>query len=65
MTVDSPALDLFIDKGNLYLPATLPPTQYQSFSKDGFPGTGANIINSGMLLKGNFLINGLILAGKP
>jgi len=59
MGESSPALDLFIDKGILYLP-TESTFIGQTFTLQGFPGTPG--INSGLYLKGNFIINGLIQA---
>ncbi|MFA7298572.1 MAG: hypothetical protein WC010_02905 [Candidatus Absconditabacterales bacterium] len=57
MNTTSPALDLFIDKGLLYLPN--PFNTRQGFDDQGFPVN--NGVTSGMFLKGNFIINGLML----
>ncbi len=53
----SPSLDLFIDKGILYLPD--PFTTRQTFNEQWFPETSGVI--AWLYLKGNFIINGLIL----
>jgi hypothetical protein len=53
----SPALDLFIDKGLLYLPNPFSTRQW--FDDQGFPVT--NGVSSWMFLKWNFIINGLLL----
>ncbi len=58
MQQNSSPLNLFIDKGILYLPATITPT---GFTAEGFPGTPST--NFWLYLKGNFIINGL-LAGN-
>lgn len=54
----SPALNLFIDKWVLYLPDTM---TRQTFDNQWFPNN-MNPINSWLYLKGNFIINGLVLA---
>ncbi len=59
MTTNAPALDLFINKWILYLPQTISPAQ--TFDNQWFPNQ-TNITNSGLYLKGNFIINGLIQA---
>lgn len=56
MTENSPSLDLFIDKGILYLPDYIIATD---FDTQGFPTT--NGVNSWLYLKWNFIINGLMM----
>jgi len=58
MDTSSPGLDLFIDKGVLYLPSNQFNTR-QQFDTQWFPV--ANWINQWLYLKGNFIINGLII----
>lgn len=57
MKENDPPLDLFIDKGILYLPETI---TRQSFNDQWF-ASETNPITSGLYLKGNLIINGLIL----
>ena len=57
MDTTSPALDLFVDKGLLYLPNPFNTRQW--FDNQGFPVT--NGVSSWMFLKWNFIINGLLL----
>lgn len=59
MKSNSPALDLFIDQGNLYLSNDLA-WNYEDFNNDWFPDS-TWIVNSGMFLKGTFVINWLLL----
>ena len=62
MNNSSPTLDIFIDEGNLYInPDT---SSRVSFNIQGFPAT-TGIVNEGEFLKGNFVINGLLLGGDP
>ena len=62
MNSTSPTLDIFIDEGNLYIN---PDTSSRiSFNIQGFPAT-TGIVNEGEFLKGNFVINGLLLGGDP
>jgi len=56
----SAPLDIFIDKGNLYLDNTATTI---SFNEQGYPGTPT--IYNGMYLKGIFIVNGLLLAWSP
>jgi len=59
-TNDSQPLNIFIDKGNLILTQTS--DQNVSFNAQGFPevpATSASIA-SGVFLKGNFVVNGLV-----
>ena len=58
MQENSPSLDLFIDKWLMYLPPD--PFTMQTFNDQWFPDT-TNMISSWLYLKGNFIINGLIL----
>ena len=60
MTNTSAPLDLFIDKGNLYLPSPITATD---FNEQGFPESPWT--NSWLYIKGNFIINGLLLGGSP
>ena len=60
MTWDSPSIDIFIDKWILYLPKD--PFTKQFFDNQWFPNiTG---INFWLYLKGNFIINGLIIPAQ-
>jgi len=61
MDESSPALDLFIDKWVLYLPNPITP---QTFDTQWFPNN-ANLVSSWLYLKGNFIINGLIVWWTP
>jgi len=56
MTENSPALELFVDKWIVYLPNTITAIW---FNQKWFPGTPAT--HSWLYLKGNFIINGLIV----
>jgi len=58
MSSDSPALDIFLDKGLVYLPNSF---ERQSFNDKWFPAN--NGITSWLYLKGNFIINGLLVGG--
>lgn len=58
MNKDSSALDIFIDEGNLYV--RNPVASKVNFNQDGYPSE-TNITNSGIFLKGNFVINGLLI----
>lgn len=58
MESTSPSLDLFIDKWLLYLPPN-PFTTRQQFDSQWFPVS--NWINKWLYLKGNFIINGVIV----
>ena len=57
---DYPPLDILIDKWLLYLPDPIIAT---GFDDQGFPSSPG--INSWLYLKGNFIINGLLVAGNP
>lgn len=57
MTASSPALNLFVDKGLVYLPDSF---TRESFNNEWFPAT--NGVSSWLYLKGNFIINGLVRA---
>ncbi|EKD24522.1 MAG: hypothetical protein ACD_80C00214G0001, partial [uncultured bacterium (gcode 4)] len=61
MQQNSPSLDLFIDKGLIYLPD---PFTRQTFNDEWFPDT-TTMITSWLYLKGNFIINGLLIGGTP
>ncbi len=58
MTKEFPSLDIFIDKGLLYLPD-------DGFTNQDFDGqwypTTAESASQGLYMKGNFIINGLIM----
>lgn len=56
MQENSSPLNLFIDKGILYLPAAISPA---AFTINGFPGTPS--VNEWLYIKGNLIINGLVL----
>lgn len=60
MNESSPALNLFIDGWILYLPD---PITRQTFDTQWFPSS-TNPINSWLYLKGNFIINGLLLPAE-
>jgi len=62
MDASSPAIDLFIDKWLLYLPSN-PFSTRQQFDSQWFPVS--NGINKWLYLKGNFIINGLLVGGSP
>jgi len=59
MQESSPSIDLFVDKWLLYLPETF---TWQTFDDQGYP-SNTNIISSWLYLRGNFIINGLIIWG--
>ncbi|MCX6824594.1 MAG: hypothetical protein NTY80_00065 [candidate division SR1 bacterium] len=61
MNNNSEAINLFIDKGFMYIPNEI---TSQNFNTEGFP-TDINPTNSGLYLKGNIIINGLIIGGLP
>lgn len=61
MTKDSPALDIFIDQWNLLIKN--PVTTKTNFNQDGYPAE-TSITNSGIYVKGNFVINGLLLGNN-
>lgn len=60
MVGNSPPLNLFIDKWVLYLPE---PITREAFDGQWFP-TQSNSISSWLYLKGNFIINGLVLPAQ-
>lgn len=62
MQEGSPSLDLFIDRWLLYLPWNI--TTRQTFDNQWFPNS-INPVSSWLYLKGNFVINGLIVWGVP
>lgn len=57
MTKNDPPLNVFIDKWLLYLPTE--PWIYQNFDDQWFPATSGKY--AWMYLKGNFIINGIIV----
>lgn len=59
MDESSPSLDIFIDKGLLYLDNG---AGLVSFDNQGFPSSSG--VSSWIYLKGIFIINGLVLAGN-
>ncbi len=61
MQKNSPSLDIFIDRGRLYLPTD--PVVFQSFDTQGFPDEKG--ISRGVYLKGIFIINGILLWWVP
>jgi hypothetical protein len=61
MSENSSPLNLFIDKWILYLPTTI---SEQNFSLSWFPTSDAGT-NAGLFLKGNLIINGLIIGWTP
>lgn len=58
MKKDSPALNIFIDNGIIYLPEQI---TRETFDNQWFPDT--NGISSWLYLKGNFIVNGLMIGG--
>lgn len=62
MNEDYPPLDIFIDGGNLYIENTNGAGQFTDFNIQWFPISTAGI-NKGKFLRGNFIINGLLLGG--
>lgn len=60
MNNNSPALNIFVDKWSIYLPQTISAI---GFNEQWFPGTPT--IHSWLYLKGNFIINGLLLWWAP
>lgn len=63
MDTDYPPLDIFIDWGNLYIENTSGLGNLTKFNIQGFPVSTATGINQGKFLRGNFIINGLLLGG--
>lgn len=61
MNENSSPLNLFVDKGNLYLPTSISP---QNFSTSWFPTSDA-ATTIWLFLKWNIIVNGLILWGTP
>lgn len=61
MTKDSPALDVFVDWGNLYIKN--PVATKINFNQDWYPSE-TSVTNSGIFIKGNFIINGLLIGKK-
>ncbi len=64
MKKNSPSLDLFIDEGSLYIDNSINWNTAETFDKNGFPTT-TDIVNSWLFLKGNFVINGLLIGWTP
>jgi len=64
MDDSSPPLDIYIDAGNLYLPSDLQANTFTLFDQQGFPVT-SNGASAGRFLKGNIIINGLLIGGIP
>ena len=62
MQENSPPLNLFVDKWLIYLPSD--PFTRQTFNEQGFPST-IDIVSSWLYLKGNFIINGLMIWWIP
>ncbi len=60
MDSSSPSLDIFIDWGNLYVDPNWNGTATK-FNVQWFPTTLNDAVNQGIFLKGNFVINGLLL----
>lgn len=58
MTKDSSALDVFIDEWNLFIKS--PITTKTNFNQDWYP-SDTNITNSWIFIKGNFVVNGLLM----
>ncbi len=64
MENDSAPLDLFIDEGNLYLPISTINSNQTYFDIQGYP-TINNGTSKGLFIKGNIIINGLLIGGTP
>ncbi len=58
MTKDSSSLDIFVDEGNVYIKN--PVTAKINFNQDWYP-SDLNATNSWIFIKGNFIINGLLI----
>jgi hypothetical protein len=63
MDWDYPPLDIFIDGGNLYLDNISWLWQMTDFNIQWFPVTSGTGINQGRFLKGNFVVNWLLMGG--
>lgn len=63
MDLDSSPLDIFIDGGNLYVDNTNGLGALTKFNIQWFPVSTTTGINQGKFLRGNFIINGLLLGG--
>jgi len=61
MDIDSPSIDLFVDGWSLYLDTD----HSTAFNIQGFPVSSGTGVNQGKFLKGNFIINGLLLGWAP
>lgn len=55
-------IDIFVDQGNIYLENNV--TNMQSFDNQWYPGW-TNTINSWTLIRGNIIINWLMIGGTP
>lgn len=62
MNKTSPSLDIFIDQWNLYIES--PSSAKINLDTQWYPES-TNSTNSGVFLKGNFIVNGLLLWGYP
>lgn len=63
MTGDTPAIDIFVNAWNIYL-EPLQALQFTTFNSEWFPSE-TDVKNQGRFLKGNFVINGLLLWWNP
>lgn len=63
MDADSAPLDIFIDGWNLYIKNTNGAGNLTKFNIQGFPVSNGTGINQGKFLRGNFIVNGLLLGG--
>lgn len=65
MEKDAPAMDMFVDRWSVYLKA-LVGGEFSTFNIQWFPTTiSGDIKNEWRFLKGNFVINWLLLWGEP
>ena len=64
MSDSSPALDILIDKWNLYIPNTTNISSLIGFDTQWFPNNSSPV-NKGLFIKGNIIINGLLIGGQP
>ncbi|MDR2541490.1 MAG: hypothetical protein LBD11_07195 [Candidatus Peribacteria bacterium] len=62
MTANSPALNIFIDGGKLILAQSL--NDRISFNEKGYPITSGTGVYTGIFLKGNFIINGIVVGNQ-
>lgn len=64
MTWNTPAIDLFVDRWNVYL-EKLWAWVFTNFNIQGFPDSSSTPKNQWRFFRGNIFINGLLLWGSP